>query len=487
MGGGVSKEKIEEMKDEFLKEDTDNNGTVSLDELKKYRKKAEGDKYDEAAVEADFKKFDQNGDGHLQLDEYLESHGVSHKVAEKVHNEESIKHAMSEQILTRAEDERHIREDKLTASVTAPGLLDKKSAMVQLGSDFDNDKFEALAVDGKIKKEQLAEAKTAANATATGAEEEVEAPPASKESVIALVHASQVKAAVRVDTDYMVDGKAYNTANDKAAEDEFSALAKEADAEEKDNKGPGFVMLTTVEQADMLEGTWERIIAEPTFYINISTFEVSIIRPSSFEAEVEAKVVVDEVVLPSFHINDIEAELARIFREEQKTPLILARINDTPDTASVVEHLKGLKSTVVIDIKPLGLGYAKCGVKSEEVTAPARKELVGALKQGDMIVAFDMGDTAPNLATILKNKKHSKCIPPKIFEFGKLTTGPVARSMYTDDDREPPGETGKTVFKQNVNVVVLCSHTADDYIDSLDGKMTAKMDKFYPIDVYSRS
>jgi serine/threonine protein phosphatase PrpC len=123
MGGGVSKEKVEEMRDEFLKEDTNNDGTVSLNELKKYRQKAEGDKYDEASVEADFQKFDKNGDGHLQLDEYLETHGVSHKVAEKVYNEESVKHAMGEEVLTRADDERHLREEKLATSEVVPATV----------------------------------------------------------------------------------------------------------------------------------------------------------------------------------------------------------------------------------------------------------------------------------------------------------------------------------------------------------------------------
>jgi putative intracellular protease/amidase len=123
MGGGVSKEKIEQMRDEFLAEDVNNDGTVSIDELKKYRKRLDGDAYDEAQVEADFKKFDMNGDGHLQLDEYLESHGVKHKVAEQVHNEESIKHAMGAQVLTRAEEERHLREKKVLLVLTSNDKL----------------------------------------------------------------------------------------------------------------------------------------------------------------------------------------------------------------------------------------------------------------------------------------------------------------------------------------------------------------------------
>ena len=116
---------------------TDQIDKVSLDELKKYRQKLEGDAFDEAtgalerqalrssegyigcvdecvqwfvwdragtsshawyseqqgtvrwkldliasfslrtnSVEADYKKFDLNGDGHLLLEEYLESHGL---------------------------------------------------------------------------------------------------------------------------------------------------------------------------------------------------------------------------------------------------------------------------------------------------------------------------------------------------------------------------------------------------------------------------
>jgi C-terminal processing protease CtpA/Prc len=106
MGGGVSKENIEELKNAFLAEDTNNDGTVSLEELKKYRQKAEGDNYDEAAVEADFKKFDKNGDGHLLLEEYLESHGVKHKLAESVSDAEAVKRAAGNAVL-QAESKAH--------------------------------------------------------------------------------------------------------------------------------------------------------------------------------------------------------------------------------------------------------------------------------------------------------------------------------------------------------------------------------------------
>ena len=151
------------------------------------------------------------------------------------------------------------------------------------------------------------------------------------------------------------------------------------------------------------------------------------------------------------------------------------------------EHWAGTENAIVIDLKPLGLGFAKCGVKSEDVTGPARKELVGCLKKGDMFVCFDLGDTAPDLKTILKNRKHNKCIPPKMFEFDKFCTSTVARACYRDEDREPPGETGKTIIKKNVRIIVRTSHTPEDFMHELDGKMTIGMDKFHPIVVYSRS
>lgn len=116
------------MRDEFLKEDANNDGTVSLEELKKFRQKAEGDAYDDAAVEADFKKFDLNGDGHLLLEEYLESHGVKHKIAEKIHNEEAIKHAMQEEVLNVAEESRHLREKKILLVLTSNGQMGQDNA-----------------------------------------------------------------------------------------------------------------------------------------------------------------------------------------------------------------------------------------------------------------------------------------------------------------------------------------------------------------------
>ena len=87
MGSKVSKAKIEELKVKFDASDADNDGTLSLAEFHAQAKKLLGDEYDEKATDADFSKADKNGDGRLRLDEYLESHGVKKKVAEKAQAE----------------------------------------------------------------------------------------------------------------------------------------------------------------------------------------------------------------------------------------------------------------------------------------------------------------------------------------------------------------------------------------------------------------
>jgi Ca2+-binding EF-hand superfamily protein len=57
---------------QFKAEDLDGDGTVSLDELKVFRKRLEGEAYDPIAVEKDFAKYDVDGDGSMSLHEYLE-------------------------------------------------------------------------------------------------------------------------------------------------------------------------------------------------------------------------------------------------------------------------------------------------------------------------------------------------------------------------------------------------------------------------------
>ena len=94
MGGGVSAQRVDDLRAEFVEMDVDNNNDVSLNELKSAHMKHDGDAYDEAKVEAEFNKLDKNHDNRVQLHEYLESYGVSHDQAMVIEQEESVKRAM---------------------------------------------------------------------------------------------------------------------------------------------------------------------------------------------------------------------------------------------------------------------------------------------------------------------------------------------------------------------------------------------------------
>ena len=95
---------MEELRGEFLKEDTNGDGAISMDELKEWHKKEDGDAYDDAKVEAEFNKLDANHDGRVQLNEYLQAQGVKKGVAMEVDTEESIKRAVGNEMLNAAHE-----------------------------------------------------------------------------------------------------------------------------------------------------------------------------------------------------------------------------------------------------------------------------------------------------------------------------------------------------------------------------------------------
>jgi hypothetical protein len=151
MGGGVSTEKVEQMAQEFLAEDVNNDGRVTLDEFKAYHKKSEGwlGAYDEAKTEVEFKKFDTNNDGFLLLDEYLESHGVKKKLAEQVSNDEAIKRAMNNEVLNKEDEhtrEHAAAEDAAAASTEVPVAASAEAPAV-LAAVFSGDVLDQSKID----------------------------------------------------------------------------------------------------------------------------------------------------------------------------------------------------------------------------------------------------------------------------------------------------------------------------------------------------
>ena len=121
MGAGASAERVEELRSEFLKEDTNGDGAISMDELKEWHKKEDGDAYDDAKVEAEFNKLDANHDGRVQLNEYLQAQGVKKGVAMEIDTEESIKRAVGNEMLNAAHNGSEERAAKIEGDDAAAG------------------------------------------------------------------------------------------------------------------------------------------------------------------------------------------------------------------------------------------------------------------------------------------------------------------------------------------------------------------------------
>ena len=104
--GSVSKEQLTEeqvkaMIERFCYLDENNDGTISLEELKLEHRNFDGDAYDEAAIDAEFAKLDANHDGSVSLVEYLSSRGVDLKSFKAEHAERQRQAVLAEQALIR--------------------------------------------------------------------------------------------------------------------------------------------------------------------------------------------------------------------------------------------------------------------------------------------------------------------------------------------------------------------------------------------------
>ena len=104
--GSVSKEQLTEeqvktMIERFCYLDENNDGTISLEELKLEHRNFDGDAYDEAAIDAEFAKLDANHDGSVSLVEYLSSRGVDLTSFKAEHAERQRQAVLAEQALIR--------------------------------------------------------------------------------------------------------------------------------------------------------------------------------------------------------------------------------------------------------------------------------------------------------------------------------------------------------------------------------------------------
>ena len=292
--------------------------------------------------------------------------------------------------------------------------------------------------------------------------------------------------------DYVVDGVHYNTAKDAALEREFASAAYGDDVykqavtrvgEEAD--GGDYTVLNSVEEANAREGKWERVNADPVFYVNNMTAEVCFLRPDAVDEAQEKEALAEQEKeqargFKSMHILKMPDELDAIWASG-KTPLIIDESSsDNPQTVAFFSY-KG----VVLDAKPIGLGFSKTGRATADILEEFRAKLVAALKAGNKRVAVDLGSFAPNFKELLKTKKNMELFPIQVFRHGDISKRIHAKRIFRDEDKEPPGPRGKVNVKDGVRVCLITHVSPDDALDHL--KDSIPLEHMQPLHVWSRA
>ena len=163
-----------------------------------------------------------------------------------------------------------------------------------------------------------------------------------------------------------------------------------------------------------------------------------------------------------------------------KTPLIIDESSgDQPQTVAFFNY-KG----VLLDAKPVGLGFSKTGKKTEDILEDFRIKLVGALKAGQKRVAIDLGHFAPNFKEMLTTKKNAAIFPLNIFKHGEISKKIHARKIFRDEDKTPPGPKGKIQILENTRICVITHVPPSDALEHL--KDSLPLEHFQPLHVYSR-
>jgi hypothetical protein len=75
-------------------------------------------------------------------------------------------------------------------------------------------------------------------------------------------------------------------------------------------------------------------------------------------------------------------------------------------------------------------------------------------------------------------------MPLCTFEHGKMCAAANGRKLFRDEDREPPGPTGRAVIKDKVIVVVCCTLPLETWGKEMEGELP--MQHLSPIHVHSR-
>mmetsp|Transcript_98142 Transcript_98142/g.280913 ORF Transcript_98142/g.280913 Transcript_98142/m.280913 type:complete len:413 (+) Transcript_98142:204-1442(+) len=377
-----------------------------------------------------------------------------------------------------------------------PQMIDKETCenlFLDQIVDFDEAKFDEMAVDGQIRREvleelgfkvtlpaaELAAAEEAAAAAAALEHDEVEAYAtrvlAMSEEELA-EKASEVMTAVEVrekaltkdaPSDKAADySKSFSgTANDTKVEKDFGKMlagddeAEHADAHAHDTD-PALNPLVTSKNCERYDevraaGKWLKVLGGAGCYLwcHSLTHETVSMRPEDYEEEVAEKEEVDRSYgLYKCKLADILDEIALCIDEEKKTPLIVD--NSEEEKVRTFFDYKGR----VEDISGLGLPLGqqrKKKIKPKIEMERLRQTTVNAIKAGATLVVNmgEMGGDCNFQGALCK----TTVFPVQMFEEGgkKILTpsfpAPRCAKMFKDEDKE----SGEVVCKETFQMVLI--------------------------------
>lgn len=190
-------------------------------------------------------------------------------------------------------------------------------------------------------------------------------------------------------------------------------------------------------------GRWMRFLGVSGCYMYVHSVLKTVVaaRPDDFADDAEEAVEEEEVDpangLDSCEIADLLSKVEEIVASK-KTPLLL----DSSDEGKVAAFFS--YHGIVMDVKVLAIGYAKSGVKVQDVMETCRQKTVGALKSGQTLV-LDLGHSTP----VFKGKLCKREVfPVEIFqEAGQKVFAPRINPRYEKLFREEDKEEGQCAIK----------------------------------------
>ena len=221
--------------------------------------------------------------------------------------------------------------------------------------------------------------------------------------------------------------------------------------------------------ADTCPGCWIRVLNERSqvyLYVHNITRETVGARPANYVEPAgggEEEEEEEEEKVPGCSLTGLPPALEEIF-SRNKTPLVI----DNHPEKKAMTYFSYAKATVVIDCRPMALGYGKTGKKMADVIEGARKTIVNAIKGGNTLV-LDIGDVPPNFNEKICKGKNRTSFPIEVFHNGgskmyEPKSRPRYEKIFRDEDME---EGGTCLARPGFRTLVVTSLKPDGYEDAM--------------------